>query len=291
MGKGPLTKRGTKTNEVDAMTYSATVIEIMLASPGDVKDERVIVRKVIHQWNSEHSRREKVTLLPMGWETHAIPDTSGRRAQAQINEDLVQYADLMIGIFWTRLGTPTGRYGSGSAEEIKLHHKSKKPLMLYFSNAPIPPDALDSQQYQEVRQLKEWAKGEGLIGSYTTLDQFKDLFRRDLTIMLNKNDRLRERVTLPKEADRGSVHLTSDARELLLMITRDTGGKLSLRPRNGLTTYIGSNGPLVDISDTMSHLRWRAALDELLAKGLLEDKTGRDELFVLAPKAISSLGD
>jgi hypothetical protein len=271
------------------MPYPATVIEIMLASPGDVKDERVIVRKVIHQWNAENSRREKVALLPMGWETHAGSDVSGQRAQAHINDHLVQYADIMIGIFWTRLGTPTGRYGSGSAEEIKLHHKQRKPLMLYFSNTVTPPDTLDSKQYQEVRKLKEWAKGEGLIGTYSGLQEFTELFRKDLALILNQDDRLRARVAPAQDVDRPrSQLLSADAKYLLSMIAKDPEGKLRLYNKSGLARYSGSSGTLLDVSDTISHLRWRAALDELLAKGLLEDKTGRDELFVLAPKAIAA---
>ena len=44
--------------------------------------------------------------MPVGWETHSSPDL-GAPAQEQINERILEHCDLLIAVFWTRLGTPT----------------------------------------------------------------------------------------------------------------------------------------------------------------------------------------
>ena len=123
------------------MAYDAKVVEIMIACPSDVAAERDIVRDVIAAWNAIHARDRTVVLLPVSWDTHSSPELAGR-PQQMINERLLANVDILIGIFWTRVGTPTGKAISGSVEEIEGHHKKGKPVMLYFSSAPVVPDSL-----------------------------------------------------------------------------------------------------------------------------------------------------
>jgi len=60
------------------MSYAATVYKVMIASPGDINGERRIVREVIADWNSAHSETRGIVLMPIGWETHSVPDMGGR---------------------------------------------------------------------------------------------------------------------------------------------------------------------------------------------------------------------
>ncbi len=115
------------------MAFGATAYEVMIASPGDVEKERQVVRAAVHEWNAVHSRDRAVVLLPVGWETHATPEM-GDRPQAIINKQLLRDCDLLIAVFWTRLGTPTGVASSGTVEEIEEHLAADKPAMIYFSN-------------------------------------------------------------------------------------------------------------------------------------------------------------
>src|SRR5947209_20191450 len=123
------------------MSFEAITYNVMLASPGDVSAERRIAREVLAEWNAVHSATKHLVLLPVGWETHASP-TMGMEPQAIINQQILRNADLLIGIFWTRIGTATTAYASGTVEEIEEHMKAGKPTMLYFSDAPVPPHAL-----------------------------------------------------------------------------------------------------------------------------------------------------
>jgi hypothetical protein len=137
---------GNYRNEVDGgkLAYQATVIPVMIASPGDVLEARDIARDVIFAWNDVNSAHRKTVLMPVGWETHSSPEL-GSTAQDLINERILADCDLLVGIFWTRLGTPTESSASGSAEEIERHVQAGKPAMVYFSTAPVAPESLGTQ--------------------------------------------------------------------------------------------------------------------------------------------------
>src|SRR5215213_9400835 len=132
------------------MPFTATVLRVMIASPGDVQLERDAVRDVLHEWNSVHGAQRRLLLLPVGWETDVAPEM-GDAPQNIINKRILRDADLLIGIFWTRLGTPTASHASGAVEEIEEHVAAGKPAMLYFSTAPAPLDAVDPDQYRALK--------------------------------------------------------------------------------------------------------------------------------------------
>ena len=100
------------------MSYQATTYRTLIASPGDVAAERAAIPEVIHAWNAEHSLDNKVVLLPVGWERDAVPEM-GDRPQAIINKQLVESCDVLIGAFWTRIGTHTGVAESGTVERSR----------------------------------------------------------------------------------------------------------------------------------------------------------------------------
>ena len=102
------------------MSFESVTYNVMLASPGDVQAERRIAREVLAEWNAVHAATKRLVLLPLGWETHSSP-TMGMEPQAVINQQVLRNADLLIGIFWTRIGTATTAYASGTVEEIEEH--------------------------------------------------------------------------------------------------------------------------------------------------------------------------
>lgn len=91
------------------MSYSAVTFNVMIASPGDVASERTIVRDVIYEWNAVHSNARNIVLLPIGWESHSSPEM-GASPQTIINNQVLAKCDLLIGVFWTRIGTATDDY-------------------------------------------------------------------------------------------------------------------------------------------------------------------------------------
>src|ERR1017187_7980774 len=151
----------------------------MVASPADVSQERVIVRDVIAEWNAIHAYDRKTVLMPLGWETHATPEM-GDRPQAIINGQLLKDSDLLVAMFWTRVGSPTGAAQSGTVEEIEEHIGAGKPAMIYFSSAPVRPDSIDNDQYSALQAFKESLRVRGLFEKYESLSEFRIKFARQL---------------------------------------------------------------------------------------------------------------
>lgn len=158
----------------------------MIASPSDVIEERQIIREVISDWNIAHSESRQAVLLPVGWETHSYPEMGEEDPQTLLDKQILQDCDLLIGVFWTRIGTATPNYQSGTVEEIEEHLKAKKPALLYFSNAPINPERLVSEQYEQLKKFKNRCQPRGLYHTYSDIQQFKESFSRHLQLKLNQ---------------------------------------------------------------------------------------------------------
>jgi hypothetical protein len=161
------------------MTYKANVYRVMLASPSDVTQERSLFPAILDVWNAQHSAREGAVILPVKWETHSTPEM-GDRPQAIINKQLVNESDILVGVFWTKLGTPTGVAASGSVEEVEEFLAKKKPVLLYFSNAPVVASSINVEQYELLKEYRDRILAEGLVASYDSVDEFRELLLRHL---------------------------------------------------------------------------------------------------------------
>lgn len=163
------------------MAFDAKVLKILIASPGDVEEERQAIPEVIAAWNNLNAETQRVVLLPVKWETHSAP-LMGDRAQGIVNSQLVQSCDMAIGVFWTRLGSPTGVSESGTAEEIEWFIKNNRPVMLYFSSRSIEPAKLDIEQYRALKDFEKRMQKIGLTGSYSSITDLREKLLNQLSI-------------------------------------------------------------------------------------------------------------
>ncbi|MBE3038982.1 MAG: DUF4062 domain-containing protein, partial [Chloroflexi bacterium] len=269
------------------MPYNAVVFNVMIASPSDVQEERDMARKVIWDWNYQHSERTKIVLMPVGWETHTAP-AMGDRPQAIINKQMLGRSDLLIGIFWTRLGTPTGEEDSGTVEEITGHRKKGKPAMLYFSSAPVPPASLEARQYELLKDFKTQCQREGLIEDYASIDEFKDELTRHLLKTVNEDEYFKTVLNASVHAARGEASaepkptraLSKESRDLLLEAAADKDGiVLRARTSAGLTIEINGKNLVTTPTDPRCQALWQDALDKLIQYGLLQDCGDKGEAF------------
>ena len=125
--------------------------------------------------------------MPVGWETHSVPEM-GDRPQAIINKQMLHDCDLLVGVFWTRIGTTTGDYASGTVEEIEEHLKAGRPAMLYFSSAPVMPDSVDPDQYGRLREFRQSCQSRGLYEPYADVQDFRNKFYRQIQLSLNRDN-------------------------------------------------------------------------------------------------------
>jgi len=159
--------------------FKAETYRVLIASPSDLGEELLAAAEAINDWNAQHAAAEGVVLLPVKWETHATPET-GVRPQGAINRQLVNTSDLMIGMFWTKLGTNTGVAESGTVEEIDQFVAAGKPAMLYFSSRPVDPNRIDLKQHRKLRQFKSETYKTALVGGFTSTAELHGTLLRDL---------------------------------------------------------------------------------------------------------------
>jgi hypothetical protein len=264
--------------------FSASILKVFIASPSDVQCERQVVREVIHEWNAVHGEDRGLVLLPVGWETHSIPEMGGR-PQAIINRQLLVDCDLLVGVFWTKLGTPTGDAPSGTVEEIREHHAAGKPVMLYFSATPVALDSADLTQVQRVQEFRKERFQDGLVQLYSSLDGFRQLFARQLAQTVNTQfgDLAAGPVaTVEPEPPLVRDLLSDDAKELLLMAMTATGSRegvlIRTRLSNGLNISSGGQ-PVQTMGSQKQEARWNSAFNELIEHGVIDDQGYQGEVF------------
>ena len=165
------------------MAYDSRVYRILIASPSDVLEEREAAVRVMQDWNDLHSNNRRVVILPLRWETHAAPEYNVRPQEA-INRRIVDDCDLVVGIFWTKLGTPTGEADSGTLEEIERVAKAGKPVMLYFSHVPVDPNRVDLKQMEQLRTFKEGILANALVETFGSPLDFRDKFANQLEMKI-----------------------------------------------------------------------------------------------------------
>src|SRR5713101_9911205 len=161
------------------MPFKSETYRVLIASPSDLTEERQAATEAVNEWNAQHAVAESVVLLPVKWETHATPQ-SGVRPQEAINRQLVRECDILIGMFWTKIGTSTGVAESGTVEEIDQFVGAGKPALLYFSSRAIDPNKIDLKQHKKLKSFKVATYKKALTGHFSGVDELRQTLLRDL---------------------------------------------------------------------------------------------------------------
>jgi len=274
------------------MPYDATVYKVMIASPSDVQNERIIIREVIYEWNAIHSETKRLVVLPVGWESHCSP-TMDDKAQNIINSQVLIGCDLLVGVFWTRIGTKTDKYESGSIEEIENHIAQNKTAMLYFSSAKADLDALDYEQHSKLKDFRTKCQTCCLYETYKDTNEFKDKFKRQLQIELNKqnysnntniqNDQSQEILNQTN----GVLIISKKAQNILKEASLDPN-RLIIYLQNFRETTIQSNKKIIfKGNNPREAAAYDGAMTELENHGLIKAKGTKREIFSLTHEGYS----
>lgn len=280
------------------MAYDATVLKVMIASPGDVANERRIARDIVHEWNAIHSEDRSTVLLPIAWETHAVP-AMGKRAQEIINKQLLRDTDLLVGVFWTRIGTPTGVATSGTVEEVEEHLKAGKPVMLYFSTAPVRLDSIDEDQYRALKEFRESCRQRGLVEEYESIGEFREKLTRQLSqIVIQRFPTRRVDVGVDFATSNTAIAtgfhgrpalgsavvgmvtgLPDEAKQLLCEAALDRNGTVLMVETMGGMSVETNERDFVERGNARSEAHWRHVMEELVGLGLLAQRDRNGEVF------------
>lgn len=165
------------------MAFASTTLKVLIASPSDLKEERDAAEAAIAEWNAIHAETEGTVLLPVRWETSVFP-LADQRPQAAINQQIVDQADILVGLFGTRIGSNTGVAISGTVEEIDRFVAASKPAMIYFSERPIKPSAIDVTQLGSLNDFQAVTYGRALTGSFATPVELSHQLFKHLTSLV-----------------------------------------------------------------------------------------------------------
>ena len=137
---------------------------------------------------------------------------------------------MLISAFWTRIGTHTGVAESGTVEEIEAFIRAHKPVMLYFSSAPVAPDSIDPGQYQQLVDFKKRCMAAGFVEGYQSLAELKEKLLRQLTFVLAKLCDGKPPTENPESA--GATTILSQLRESVERMAAEWTAEKEAEPRN-----------------------------------------------------------
>lgn len=165
------------------MPRKTMIYDIVISCPTDVDDERTVIENVVNDFNRTIGINLGINLNIKHWTTDSYAQ-SGGTAQELLNKQFINESDMIICIFWGRMGTPTENYESGTAEELQEAINAGKQVFLYFSNSPVPPKKLDIEQYKRVRDFEKKIQEEKIAyyKHYNNLDEFKSIITTDLNL-------------------------------------------------------------------------------------------------------------
>jgi hypothetical protein len=189
----------------------------------------------VAQWNSSNAKDQAVVLVPVGWETDSTPEW-GDEPQSVLNRQLVDNSDVLLGIFWTRLGTITSESSSGTVEEIERFAKANKPVMLYFCRKQADLVDIDTTQLDALRQFESRCRLKALYDTFGDAAEFQVKLTRALTRIVTERftkgadgsgqPPTGRRLSAPPERQREarlSAHLESYGRSRHRLVLANTG--------------------------------------------------------------------
>ncbi|WP_157833857.1 response regulator [Ruminiclostridium josui] len=162
----------------------AKVYDLLISCPGDVSQFVGMFENVASKFNNFYGRENGVVLRTISWTNNAFPQFGGH-PQKILDKQIVDKADFAVAVFWTRFGTETEDYGSGTEEEIERMLKDGKHVFLYFLDKPVSPSKIDQEQYAKIQAFKEKHKNEGLFFTVPDENALVNIFREHLELYID----------------------------------------------------------------------------------------------------------
>lgn len=149
--------------------------DLLISCPGDVESEIRIIDEVVNQFNVQYSDVLGISVRTKHWSNSSYAQ-SGAKPQELLNEQFINDCDAAVAIFWTRFGSPTDKFGSGTEEEINIMLATGKQVFMYFSDKPIAPTLHDKIGYEKTKEFKSKYESKGLYSTYQSDDEFRKKF-------------------------------------------------------------------------------------------------------------------
>ena len=167
-------------------TQTIVSLELFAAAPSELSEEKTVIANVVAELNRSWRKYHGIEVRYRSWETDSHPDV-GQDAQDVINRQIGETYDIFIGLMWSRFGTSTSRFGSGTEEEFeRAYARSRKSsgavtLMFYFKDEPLAPSQINAEQLAAVSKFRNSIECRGVFHrSFSNREQFEQLLRLNL---------------------------------------------------------------------------------------------------------------
>jgi len=173
-----------------------TQYDLLISCPGDItKPELDAIDEAVNDFNRAYEDVMDIKIRTRHWSKDSYAE-SGGKPQDLLNKQFVKDCDLTIALFWTRFGTPTDSWGSGTEEEIEIMLENGKQVFVGFSDISIPPSDLanvkKAEEYQRIQEFKKRYQERGLYFVYSSVEELKRFFYAHLSkhfIIRNEQDK------------------------------------------------------------------------------------------------------
>ena len=156
------------------MPKDIKVYDLLISCPSDVSEYVEMLEKEINHFNNLFGRKNNIIVRTRYWARDSYSEF-GNQPQELLNKQIVDSSDMAVGVFWTRFGSPTENYGSGTEEEIERMLSEGRQVFLYFLDKPLSPSKTDLEQYRKVLSFMDKHKNDGIF--FTVQDE-KDLVKK-----------------------------------------------------------------------------------------------------------------
>ncbi len=182
-----------------------------MASPNDTSEERQIYTEVVESINRSRGESDSFHLEPIKWESYAYPEAGD--PQGTINR-LLEDAELVIILFWNKIGAPTKNFPSGTMEEFSIAYekftKTGKPsIKIYFRKPSAPKSKSDAEEHKKLFDFKESIRDLALYKDYESPENFRTLLYEHiggwLSKRIDRNAKLEDRRALSEPSDGKSI--------------------------------------------------------------------------------------
>jgi Sulfatase-modifying factor enzyme 1 len=166
-------------------SHPSSCLRVFLASPGDVTDERALVRKVLDDLSYDPLLNGRITFQVIAWDRPGgrTPMLATMTPQEAIARHLLKPSecDIVVTIFWSRMGTPLprkftkpngSRYESGTEWEfhdaLQANRRFNRPQILLYRRTGAP--RIDASDPEYVKKGLQWKKVEKFFASFRNPD-------------------------------------------------------------------------------------------------------------------------
>lgn len=160
-------------------------VQVMISSPADVMEECKVIKETLKNFSDENGT---YSFVANTWKDNA-PVDSRNPAQKQINNTILEEADIVIAVFGLKLGSPTENYESGTVEEIERHIAKGKYTCIYFIKKDISSFDMTSDLIQDIKKIMDFKtkiKKNKFYAEIDNLETLKSRVRKDLQYYINE---------------------------------------------------------------------------------------------------------